>query len=285
MRNDKDNINHEDERNKDLGINEVYQKYVDLYIHLDNLRFGYLAGILIVSTGIIGILKSFENSPIFYAIVGIALIIIALILNIYGGTLRKFVRGQDYICLMLAEIEEKSKHIFNEKILSPKESRKFISFYSRKKQFLLEDHNKYNKYFFSWGEIPGNDNIRLIKFLMQKFGIDWVKTSQIEKIDNGMTIRLTHVNNFLTLKLNNEQTEVNIEIDDGRTFELNVRTENSKLNIYYNTSFILNERQSRIYQTILNCVTTILYYSGLILIICNIGYLIYTYWGFIRQLI
>jgi len=85
---------------------------------------------------------------------------------------------------------------------------------------------------FSWGEIPGNDSKRLIEFLVQKFDIDWVKTAKIEKIENGKIIRLIDENNFILLKLNTDETNVKLEINDGRTYKLIVKKENNKLNIY-----------------------------------------------------
>ncbi len=87
-------------------------------------------------------------------------------------------------------------------------------------------------YLFSWDEIPGNDIGRLIDFLKQKYSIDWVKTAEIEKIDDSRTIRLSYKGNFLSLKLNDEKTKVNLKIDDGRTDEFIVMTEKGKLNIY-----------------------------------------------------
>ncbi len=89
-----------------------------------------------------------------------------------------------------------------------------------------------DKYLFSWDKIPGNDNVKLTEFLIKKFGIDWVKTAKIEKIDDDMTIRLTDEYNFLSLKLNNEKTKVNLEINDVRTYEFIVKIENGMLNIY-----------------------------------------------------
>ncbi len=91
---------------------------------------------------------------------------------------------------------------------------------------------------FSWDEIPGNDNVRLIKFLKQNFGIDWAKTAKIEKIDNGKTIKVSTQKNYLSLKLNDEQTEVNLEIDDVRTDKFVAKIENSKLNIYLNLTVL-----------------------------------------------
>jgi hypothetical protein len=85
---------------------------------------------------------------------------------------------------------------------------------------------------FSWDGIPGNDNERLIEFLKQNFGIGWVKTATIEKIDNDKTIKLFTGKNYISLKLNDKKPEVNLSIDDGRTDKFVVIIENSKLNIY-----------------------------------------------------
>ena len=52
------------------------------------------------------------------------------------------------------------------------------------------------EYWFYWDEVPGNDNGRLIKFFEQNYGIEWVKTAKIEKIDRGMTIRITGEKKF-----------------------------------------------------------------------------------------
>ncbi len=87
-------------------------------------------------------------------------------------------------------------------------------------------------YFFSWNEIPGKDNGELIKFLKKDFGIDWAKTAKIEKIDDDSTIRVFTEKNFLSLKLNDEEKKVNLEIDDGRAQEFTVEKKNRKLNIY-----------------------------------------------------
>ncbi len=87
-------------------------------------------------------------------------------------------------------------------------------------------------YLFSWDEIPGNDNGKLIEFLKQKFEIDWVKTEEIEKIDNGNTIKVTTEINHLSLNLNKEKTEIIFKIDDDRTDKFMARMENGKLNIY-----------------------------------------------------
>lgn len=88
------------------------------------------------------------------------------------------------------------------------------------------------KYLFTWEKIPGNDNLRLINHLIQKFNIEWVKEAKIMKNDDGKTIRITGETNFLSLTLNDEKTNVNLEIDDGRTDKFFVRTENNELKSY-----------------------------------------------------
>lgn len=91
-------------------------------------------------------------------------------------------------------------------------------------------------YLFSWDKIPGSDNGRLEDFLIQDFGIDWIKTAEIKKIDDGRKIKVSGENNLLFLSLNNEKTKVNLIIDDGRTDELIAKTENGNLNIYLEKS-------------------------------------------------
>jgi CRISPR-associated protein Csm3 len=88
------------------------------------------------------------------------------------------------------------------------------------------------KYLFSWEEVPGNDSGRLIEFLMQNFNIGWIEAAKISKNDGGKTIRITNDTNFLSLALNNEKNNVNIEIDDGRTDKFIVKMEDGELNIY-----------------------------------------------------
>ena len=91
-----------------------------------------------------------------------------------------------------------------------------------------------NKYLFSWDEIPGNDDERIIEYLKDELKIEWAKTENIGKIDDGKTIIVSNNENSLSLKLNDEKTKVNLKIDDGRVDEFTVKTENGKLNIYEN---------------------------------------------------
>ncbi|TFH38750.1 MAG: hypothetical protein E4G94_11890, partial [ANME-2 cluster archaeon] len=87
---------------------------------------------------------------------------------------------------------------------------------------------------FCWDDIPGNDDERLIRFLNTRFGIEWAEIAKIEKIDNDRTIKLYFENNSLSLRLNDEKTKGNLEIDDCRTDEFTVETKDGKINVYQN---------------------------------------------------
>ncbi len=95
-------------------------------------------------------------------------------------------------------------------------------------------------YLFRWEDIPGNDNERLVEFLIHKFRIEWVKTAKIEKIENGKIIRLSYKKNYLTLELSNETNEVYLKIDDNRTEKFLIRMENHKSNVYFSTENVRN---------------------------------------------
>jgi len=96
----------------------------------------------------------------------------------------------------------------------------------------LKYENIYNLGLFSWDEIPGNDNVRLVEFLGQTYGTDWVKTAKIEKTEGGRKIIVSGEKNSLSLRLNDKKTRVNLTIDDVKTDELTARPKNGELNIY-----------------------------------------------------
>ncbi len=98
---------------------------------------------------------------------------------------------------------------------------------------------------FDWNEIPGNDSEILLDFLKQEYSIDWVKTASIQKIDYGKTIKVYNDNNYLSLSLNNDKTNLNLKIDDGRADRFIAETRNGKLNIYENTTSIVTSRDQR----------------------------------------
>jgi hypothetical protein len=86
-------------------------------------------------------------------------------------------------------------------------------------------------YLFSWDNVPGKDDGRLVDYLEQKYGVDWIRTAKIEKVDNN-EIRVATEKNFLSLKLNTENTKVILTINNIRTDEFIVKIENNKINVF-----------------------------------------------------
>lgn len=97
--------------------------------------------------------------------------------------------------------------------------------------FVLDKKVK-KRYLFNWEKIPGKDNKRLIDFLKQNFSIEWIEKAKFNKNDDGKIIRITNGNKFLSLTLNDKKTNVNLQIDDGRTDKLFVMNKYGKLKIY-----------------------------------------------------
>ncbi len=111
----------------------------------------------------------------------------------------------------------------------------FIHRASSLKPYLREKKEKRkrkNKYLFNWDNIPGIDNKKLIEFLKQHFGINWVETAFIEKIDDNKTIRVFSEKNFLSLKLNDGMTKAILTIDDVKSDELILKMKTGRLKAY-----------------------------------------------------
>lgn len=87
-------------------------------------------------------------------------------------------------------------------------------------------------YLFSWDEILANDSEEFIYFLKKNGCVADEKDTKIDKTDDGKTITITAERKIISLSLNNENTEVNLKIDDDITDNLIVKEENGHLNIY-----------------------------------------------------
>lgn len=98
-----------------------------------------------------------------------------------------------------------------------------------------------NLFLFGWEEFTENDNARLTDFLTSNYDVGWLKTAKIAKTVNAKTIKLTDGKNVISLNLYNENTELNIIVDNDKTGKFIVKNEKGKLNIYENN---LDEIQS-----------------------------------------
>ncbi len=98
---------------------------------------------------------------------------------------------------------------------------------------IWEDRDKTESiwYVFSWDEIPGMDNGRLIEFLEQNYDIGWAKNAEIEKIDK--TITASAGEKSLSIRLNDEKNEAIMEINGVRSTRFEAALDNGKLKIYW----------------------------------------------------
>lgn len=90
------------------------------------------------------------------------------------------------------------------------------------------------KYLFNWDEIPGKDYEILVEILATKFGIVWIKSAEMKKSDDDMTITAITKEKFLSLKRNDEKNEVILEIDGRKRYEFILKKQCNKHNIYDN---------------------------------------------------
>jgi hypothetical protein len=88
--------------------------------------------------------------------------------------------------------------------------------------------------YFCWDNVPGEDNAYLRKFLDVHFDIDWAENATIYKSADNMSINVSTAENSAEINLDADRKEATLNISDGRTYELEVKSENfnGQLNIY-----------------------------------------------------
>ena len=85
---------------------------------------------------------------------------------------------------------------------------------------------------FSWDNVPGNDSNRLLTYLTANRGIGWRGSVEIRKSDDGKAIHIVTDENSAEITIDGDEEKATLKISDGRTHDLNVKTERGKLNIY-----------------------------------------------------
>ncbi|MCZ7400652.1 MAG: hypothetical protein O8C61_00345 [Candidatus Methanoperedens sp.] len=99
---------------------------------------------------------------------------------------------------------------------------------------LFADYSyRVNKFIFRWDEITEKHNEKLKEFLISDFGLDWIKDAEIKK-EGTNTLKATHNNNLLYLKLIEEKHEAILTINCNEIEILVANKEDGKWNIYRN---------------------------------------------------
>lgn len=93
-----------------------------------------------------------------------------------------------------------------------------------------------NRYLFSWESVPGDDNEKLIRFLIDNFDIDQVENAEIRKSGDGKTIYLSKNEILARIMLEDKEEKAILKLSDGRIHDLKVIKDNGKLNIYDNST-------------------------------------------------
>ena len=88
-------------------------------------------------------------------------------------------------------------------------------------------------YLFSWNDVPGDDNDRLLNFLKDNLKLEWVEDAEIKKSKDGKGITVTKGKNSLRFKLNKKKNNIKLELGGCETHKYLLRKEDGKLNIYY----------------------------------------------------
>ena len=90
-------------------------------------------------------------------------------------------------------------------------------------------------YLFSWDNVPGTDNERLLGFLRDDLDIGWAENAEIRKSDDGKTICIFKDENSAEIMIVEKKEKATLKISDGKTHDLKVKKENCELNIYRNS--------------------------------------------------
>jgi hypothetical protein len=84
---------------------------------------------------------------------------------------------------------------------------------------------------FCWDKVPGEHSQKIQEYLVKNFDVNWIKSGAIKKIDNNMTIEILAANNCLSLKLNELNDKVILEIEGNVAYVFAVKKENDELKI------------------------------------------------------
>jgi hypothetical protein len=153
-------------------------------------------------------------------------------INSENGTINEEKKGEKHIDHLLESL--KYLDTYNNESLSDD---KYISDLNAECDTLA----KRADYFFNWDKIPGNDNVRLLEFLRERYNIGWATTAKIEKIDDDKTISIYSETNSISLILADDNTQVNLKIDNVRTDDFVAKMEGKEVNIYHSEKSGLKE--------------------------------------------
>jgi hypothetical protein len=96
---------------------------------------------------------------------------------------------------------------------------------------LVESQNN-EKYLFRWGTIPEKNSEKLASYLQKDHDISGVESKDIHKSEDGRTIHISEDENLIKITIDEKNEKGTLKINNARIYDLKVKKENGKLNIY-----------------------------------------------------
>jgi phosphoribosylcarboxyaminoimidazole (NCAIR) mutase len=107
--------------------------------------------------------------------------------------------------------------------------------------YLTSAIKQIKSYMFSWENVQGNDEGRLIRFFVDELGINSAKNAEIYKSNDDEIINVGMDDYTAKIMMDNNKKKAKLEISEDRIYDLIVENENGKLNIYMQTNIKLNK--------------------------------------------
>lgn len=101
-----------------------------------------------------------------------------------------------------------------------------------KKVHLIDCEITGEEYLFSWGNVPGNDSDKLLKFLSDNLDMGWAENAEVLKLDDRKTIRVCKDENSAEVIIDAKKEKATLKSSDGSMYDLKLKKECGKLNIY-----------------------------------------------------
>jgi len=87
------------------------------------------------------------------------------------------------------------------------------------------------RYLFTWDNVPGKDNDRLLNILKNDFDIN-VENAEVIKTDDDRTIRIITEGTSVEITLNENEEKALLKVGNSETCDLQVNKKSSQYNIY-----------------------------------------------------
>lgn len=127
------------------------------------------------------------------------------------------------------ELDEKLKQITENAFIE------YVNYGSKMSQERREDIFKSLndvKFLFNWDSIPGTGDKNLLDFLTEILGVSWVTNAKIKKSEDDIAIHVIAGEKSIEITLDENLEQAILKTGDGQTFNLQVKDENERLNIY-----------------------------------------------------